>query len=401
MNKLIFVAYTLLISSCGHFINQLEKNDEVKIHPPKEKKGLYCKSKPKEVYFSRSSTAHNLFNETIEKLSRFKKVSRNEKVLLFAIFQMYTRPDASSFNSSASIYLNTSKKGQGQYHHYGKNSNSAYIHALNDLRKKLRIKKSLVFYLIQLEKFLPKKMELGIEMRKFLLKSTSTIKSSPYLEKSFTRSGEIIIAGESFRWKSLQAIARKYLRKKTLPSKKLKMIKNSLNCNFVLAKYKLNDYRPGPQQEEFFNSFGYKSKDLELLIVTSSIPRTPILEEKISFLPTAPGREVAFCQKGHLKMFAFSSRDPFQQLYHISNYNIPLNTDAAGISEFIKLPRHQVLKSPSRIIFESEKASLEHQQIITNLGLPIYNIEKLGEVIISSKDNINLDQRGEGYIQCQ
>ncbi len=190
---------------------------------------------------------------------------------------------------------------------------------------------------------------------------------------------------------------------------------NIIRCNFELNVFQ--NFTSSLLETESLDSYYFsRSIDKEnfyLVVLSSHISKPINIDPSTGLILASPSKNpVPFCfsQKSNNDfLFALSTmgRDPAQHISHFIDYGF---FDAESITDLLghmKFTRHLFLKNPDRLLIESQKARDEQISFFYTMNIPLYHIDKLGEILFygkfqnSTQHSFVADERSEAQVICR
>ncbi|MEE2744676.1 MAG: hypothetical protein VYD54_12255 [Bdellovibrionota bacterium] len=396
----------------------------------------YCSPKIKKELnlFSHPLSSAKSFDQLLSsKALRRKRLLFIEKVSLWLLFQMNTRPDLSSPTSRLQVYIKT-RKSQPHYwdfHVPFKTKNHLdyfpYLEGLEVLLKTYRAKKKLKNLAKILDHNFPTKLKINKELAFNISQNKDTLKASPLFKKAFFKGNEPIKENESLPKLNFSKLVKNYSRwkkrnkKRSLTSRHLFSLKtfNSLKeqnirCNIDLSLYKHSIYLIG-QGNTSVNLFGLSNKKGEVFIgVSSQSIKGPLRPLFGTFLIKAlpPKKTPALClienyrKNSKLALISYKGRDPGQYLYNIMKKGVFASNSLMDLDIFLRAPRRLVLVDPLRVLAEPTKKTSSEYQKYRNQNIPIYPVKNLGNIMghahfpLKGQEGFVLDKRSPERLSC-
>lgn len=360
-------------------------------------------------------------------LRKAPPLTKLEKLVTWSLFQMNIRPDLATPSSRFQILTNT-KKGI-QYWDFKDSALEmdipkgsppmTFIYGLETLLRTYGSKQSLRSLAWQLDTHLPLKVPVSADFAGFIDKHKKTLIQNPIFRKAFFKADEQIRYGESLPKLSYTKLIKKYYQFKSrvevelstsnelfsydLPGEKNK----SALCNVDIQEYSKSNYNISSLTFDRNHPFGLKFSDGQFFLGVTSITTVNFRPLLNTFLvettqgPTSASLCYIPSDKGPTAYISFKGRDPAQHLFNLFQYKIHGSSSAEELDQFIKYPRHIILKNPIRILYESDRASDKDLGRFIRQDIPVYHSQSLGEVwLYSPKSGFVVDKRGKAFLSC-
>lgn len=408
-----------LLTSCSLFIQRID-------NPLVEKKDFnnrpvspsFC---PVDKSFDYQLVGPNE-NSQVAYLEMIKKIKKPLDFLdhfaLWNLMQLSVRPDQSSPTSRLQVLIKQNEKSY-YFDFFSESDTDQYpfLYGIDWVLNKFGKKQSLEYYASLLSAHLEKKLKIGKEFERFLLKNYAAIKANPDLAPYYFRGTDVLKESETSPTLDYKKVLNLYRKVK----KTQKIIVNTSLTPFVTER--------GNQGS---CNYDFNLYDNSIFLIDKAIPVTNLygistgggaflasssqkLEAMTSLegLPLFKGeskvRSSAVClieNKGNsIWTFSNLSRDPGQHLFHLVRYGLPATNSPAEVDRLIRHSRHLFLSDPVRLIIESARSSEEQIENLLKLSLPIYNADKLGNIWaytqFSGASRFIIDDRNSGAFKCQ
>lgn len=380
-------------SSCSPYIKYLEGSQSKQLSLKQSpKKKLYCEDPPPLNIVHDSEFTQKGFIKIINRLKSRKKYSISELGLLYYLYQMNVRPDATDENSRIQIVIRS--KGKLFYRDFfnpdGKNLQSA----LATLQKEKLVQLSLKQLIKVKEKTFPKKYIVQGKLNEYLESKKTNAAFRKQFNDTFFRLDKPLQKGESYRspFKISSRSSGKY--SEAPPLFELKKEGNNLattRCNFDSALYQKGIFLLNQEKsaENIFGLLEHKGDSI-FFITRKGIEK----EKKISSIhfpgkATSTNAPICFHQTSDitLDLIGFDSRDSGQILYHLFNYGIDSSKSIDAVVEYLIFPRHQFLTNPARLLYESKRGTSSQLTYFLSFDFPVYHVDNLAVVYALFKVN--------------
>lgn len=404
MIKLFIAIFTtsILLSGCSRYVLYLQNSNSTKLELKKEEgKNQYCKSVDNLNIYHNSDYSISEFKKI---LAKTKGLNFREKVILYIIYQIQVRNDATDWVSRTQLHFKFNDTMVSQDFQSG---DFPLISALMKISNRKELKK-----LIKRSNYLfPKKLKVQQNLNFYLENNKSIFKSNKRLKEKFFRIEKPLQKGESFTRDNLSLPK---LLNITNPKGYIFPLKTQDRevgfCNFDSALYDNGIFLiDGIDYQE--NIFGLFDQESYFLMVTKKQIKNDLKQSKKShYFQGVPSNSLSpFCvysnNNNKLITVGFNSRDPGQVLYQLFNYKIYDAKTPAELAQYLNFPRHQFLTKPSRLLFESKKGTAKQLDYFLSFNFPVYHIENLGGVnaILERDGKVNFidDNRVESVQSCQ
>ena len=424
-----------LFSSCAQII-QSSPSTSISFLSKNKKTPTYCDSKIKKEIslFSHPFSSAKSFNQLLNsKALKTKRLLFIEKVSLWLLFQMNTRPDLSSPTSRLQVYIktNNSQPHYWDFHAPFKTKHNftyfPYLEGLETLLKTYQARRTLKQLAKILDRNFPAKLKINKELAVNISQKKNALKTSPLFKKAFFKGSEPMKENESLPKINFSKLVKNYSlwkrrnKKRSLKSKHLFSLKifntsreQSINCNIDLSLYKHSIYLIG-QGDTSVNLFGLDNKKGGVFIgVSSQSLKGPLKPLFNTFLIKAspPQKTPALClienfrKNSKLALLSYKGRDPGQYLYNIMKKGVYNSNSLMDLDIFLRAPRKLVLVNPLRVLIEpAEKISQEYQKY-RNQNIPIYPVKNLGNIMGHAhfpqrdQEGFVLDKRSPERLSC-
>tara|TARA_Y100000590_G_scaffold470750_1_gene669319 strand:+ start:95461 stop:96690 length:1230 start_codon:yes stop_codon:yes gene_type:complete len=401
--------------------------EEVVPLKPSVQKKSYCSVDDSPVtLLGRDKTGVDVFNNFLAKASYLNKT---EKMVAWSLFQMNMRPDLATPSARFQVLTNT--KSGVQYWDFKDSALDmdlpkssppmTFLYGLETILKTYSSRHSLRTISNMLDTHLPLKIPISADFAEFIDQNKAKLLEDKVFLKSFFKAAEQLRYGESIPKLAFTKIINNYYRFKNrisvevttsnqmysidLPS--LKKGEEEVLCNVDIQKYSQSKYEISEDNRERHHPYAIKYKDGQFFLGVTSISNRNFRPMMNSFLmeTTQDKTSVPLCYKnstaGISAYLSFRGRDPGQYLYNMFQYNIHQSTDPMDLDQFIRYPRHLILLSPLRVLYESSRGTEEDLDKFVEQNIPIYHSQKLGEVwVYSPKSGFVIDDRGKAHLSC-
>ena len=387
-----FLPFFVFFYSCSSYVEYLEKNDEIEILKEKE--------------FSQSCTTINSFNivyEDEDVISTFqgilkslpKNLSFSDKVVLFSLYQMSIRPDASGPNSR--LQINFGNKTNWSYFDsqdlFIAKNDHPFLNGLKTYLKKTKNQRSLNNLLGLAHTYFPKSVPVTKSLNAFIQKYQGPLKNNPKSKRLFFKVNTPLQNGESLKtvnYNQFRNISKNLNVNGPLFNYPIKDMNNiEISSNVDLNLYSKKIFLIDRNKNKTFNKFAaYDDKGNFFISVSHQIIQKPG-ELTFNFFPKAlnPLRPYPFLfikkqgKNPFLQTFlATRERDPGQHLFHLLNYEIYKTDNYEDVKSYLGFPRYQFLDNPLRILYESKRGTKTQLDYFLGQNFPIYHIDQLGEI---------------------
>jgi hypothetical protein len=358
--------------------------------------------------YNSNKKSQEIFLENIKRYQQFGKLNDLEIAVLWTLNQISIQPHMA--NPDGRLFLSLNYAGL-EFIQDAQSGDLPYYSLLIHLLEYYKNKKNLSDLFTIFNKYFNTRMPVNKEVETFLENYKSQIKANELLSQNYLRGDDVLKTGEKLPSFQL-TLPKKFTPSiQTLQTYKYQSSgKNQIECNYDMKLYESSVFLISEkQQRQHF--FGLQTPKLTLL-AASSVNQKEIEISKAPFLKVTPAQApVAFCRTmlDNISKIAISSRsrDPGQHLYHLIEYGMFDTNQKNEIDQYIKYSHHLFLTKPLRILFESKRGDEILLSRLQNFKIPIYNVEKIGEVWTASHDNqgdknsLLIDERFNGEFTCQ
>lgn len=336
-----------------------------------------------------------------------------EQIVQHILLEMYYNPDSITDRSRVQLFYKTKLKNK-----YIETLDSK-AGILNHLNQFLKIEKS-IKTLSELNQNVLTKIPNGIlashSLAKFISTNKKEISKNPLLATLFLKGDDTLAPFETFKKVPLKIPTKfqnsEFKTESQLTSYPLET--NTIHCNFDLAQ--IQEFTSSLTKSENTDAyyFGKQMNNDEMyIVVISSNIKSDLKNTNDHYLITGEETKEAipFCfqQLDHKFIYSISTegRDPAQHLSHFLDYGLFESENLIDLVGHMKFTRHLFLKNPDRLLFESQKARTEQMSFYHTMNIPLYHMEKIGNVLFWGQFNKRkeasfiIDERGTGEIRCQ
>ena len=330
------------------------------------------------------------------------------------MIQLSTSPHKVSPKSQFQFII--TYNGLKEYFYYfddGKKPGSLpFLDGLNSLTKKYKTKSLLSIARI-LDKKLPKNIPVDKYLAKFLASNKSKLFSDNQLKKTYFKSDQVLVAGETYKRVSYVKLIKRFL-KSSKNSKSLStdhlfnmMTEDGMGirCNFDIGLYDNGVYLINPSLNNSNNPFSLIDKNNNFIGITSlSSNLKSLYKDELLLNSEKSSIPASVCLINNqqtnksMSLISFKGRDPGQFLHSLLNFKIENVTNKNELTQSLNYPRHLFLLSPQRIVLESTKSSSREIQSFLDLGLPLYHSQSLGDVWTSVEFNRGTKEQNSHFI---
>lgn len=419
--------FFLLISlfSCTTIIKNME-GKSVPLKPMSNRIGYCEKPTSKTILLGRDKSGVKVFNKFLKQVSKVKKLSRIEQMIAWSLFQMNQRPDLASPSAKFQILIKNKKgiqfwdfKDSSLERDFPRSAPSmSFLYGLETVLKTYSSSRSLKEIAFLLDSYLPLKIPISSDFAEFLSTNRSKLLSQKVFSKEFFKAGEQLHYGESITRLSYTKIIRGYYHFKNRASNEittsnqlysypLPSSKDEVLCNVDIKKYEGNVYQINSDNRERHHPYAMHFPDGQFFLAITSISGRNFRPMLGSYLMDTSQDQVSvpLCykqtEKGTHAYLSFKGRDPGQHLYNLFQYNIHKSESVAELDQYLKFPRHLILKDPLRLLFESSRGTDKDLNNFLKKDIPVYHSQGLGEVWVYSPDSgFVIDDRGKAHLSC-
>ena len=347
-----------------------------------------------------------------------------EQFALLAMLHLYYSPEVAS-PSADFIFLSFNSKNW-QYFSFDPQSvktSYPFLLGLNFLLKKHHSRYDLAKLAALMVRHLDPPPGLSAASAQFIQLKQGQLQNDENFQSFYRRSGDLLRAQESFRFKGFIPWIKKQLPSLKNSSLKLTQAQRlhpyqpgvqkdiSVQCNLDI-----NAYRDEllPVAERALPSMQFMLKDKEQIFVgllsqlpnpERMIPQTPFFN-RIQEVKTSSVLCISY-RPPHPPIFLTSGddRDPAQHLYHLLENGPHKKRDPSSFDQLLSNARHLFLSNPHRLLYESERGSKERLEKLLALNFPIYHSLRLGKVLainhFAGKTYLFADDRHPMDITCR
>jgi len=400
MNKLILV---FLLVGCSMFIPK----DYIIQRKVESQTQTYCEKNQGVNLYNSNKKSQEIFQENLKRYQQTAKLNDIEIAVLWTLNQISIQPHMANPQGRLFVYLNYNGT---EFIEDAQIGELPYYSLLTNLLREYKNKKNLSEISAIFNKYFNSRMPVNREVQTFLESYKKQIKSSELLSQYYLRGDDVLKAGEKLPSFQLQVPKNFSASLQPLQTYKYKSTGgNEIECNYDMKLYESSVFLISEkQQRQHF--FGLQTPQLTLL-ASAAANLSNIEISTAPYLKVAPSpAPVAFCRSklNNINKIAVSSRsrDPGQHLFHLIQYGLFDTNQIAEIDQYIKFSHHLFLTKPLRILFESKRGDDEQLAKLQSFKIPIYNVEKIGEIwtashdLQGSNDYLLIDERFNGEFTC-
>ena len=408
MNKIQILIITFFFSSCTILIKLDESKNKVVIKSNEEQSFCPSNQYSKNSVIGNNKHLNNIFLNLLNKDKDFQKMKFIEKVVSLSILQTNVRPDASSPSAQFQSMIKINGKTEYLYS-TSKDGGAPFYDALEQLLKKYKSKMSLLDIAKLMNNKIANSIPIDNEFANFLKMNKNKLSQFHKYKMTFFKADQVIQVGESVPKMNYEKIVRSYKRIKhnSISSNHLFKVKNhdNISCNFDYRIYSNSVYLLSPDLKLSKNPYGLQDRKGNVFLATTDlitdfnkIPKATNL-----FMAKSYQRPTAFCivknEKGHeMILSSFKGRDPGQFLYSLIKNNINSEKSLYEIEELLKKSRSLFLQNPKRLLLESKRASSQKVISVLEEKVPVYHVDKLGEIWLHTNFKIDNNTYNSGFI---
>lgn len=373
-----------------------------------------------ELYCSKSSLMKVSKNGNFHKKNINYTGSIADQVVQNYWYEMLVNPDYFNSHPKIQIFI----KSGNQYRYFESengtsNEHPNFLTSLNTFLKKENSKRTLTQIGNDVEKQLNAETSTSFSLSQFIKTNISDFTKDDSLKSHFLKGDDSLAPFESFvplKVKNISLTKNNsglFKSENSLQTYQVGSLK--LKCNFDLNLFQ--NFTSSLLDSHQFNSY-YFSRTIDkntfyVVTISSSIAKPITIEPTTGLMASTPTKKpIPFCFNEEMKnnfLFALSAegRDPAQHISHFIDYGFFEAENLTDLISHMKFTRHLFLKSPDRLLFESLKARPEQLAFFHTMNIPLYHMDKLGEMLLYGKFNSNnqhsfvIDERSGTKISCQ
>jgi hypothetical protein len=363
--------------------------------PLKENEQLnYCPTTANQSIVSSNPYAAEVFQNFLNKLAKQKnKYQFIDKAVMWSLFQVNIRPDATSVHSGLQLIYKVNGK-EFFWNFKDKNNNpstSTYIYALKEILKKHQSRYSLYELAKVLDQYLPSMIPIGPSLSNFLSENTSEIKKYKNFTDIYFKAYQVLNPRESIP----KLIFRKLVSSHPTKSEDDNYLKvdymfkskddPSLECSFDINAYKHSIFIVSRESIGRYNNFGL-SEDSQntFLAVTHYKPKLKPYRSSYLFEGRPVSHHSALCHyksnEKEIHLLSSYGRDPGQFIYQFFENGQESMQSVQDIDRISRKARVLKLYSPERYLVESHRAPETLLKDLHLLDHPVYHASTLGEL---------------------
>ncbi|MCY4644863.1 MAG: hypothetical protein OXB88_09620 [Bacteriovoracales bacterium] len=388
-------SYALLLSlGCSSFVELIDKtspNFEL------SRKKNYC-SKTSFQLITDSPSLNDAYNKISSALSRPKPFDR---FALLALLHLYYSPHVASPTSNFVFF--SAKKGKWRYMAFDRHSSKLkypFLVGLDSLSKLYKSRYRLTTLAALIDRHHSSLPGLSEQSTLFIQKNKDKLNKSQHFKHFYKKGDYLLQSKESFKFQRLSAWMKKRIKTKKarphkkrphalMPYKNERIKKFNTQCNFDMKPYQNHPF-PSPKSPlpgvqfmiEYRNELfiGLLSQGPHLKLIS----KTPFFEgkEKSPLPHLCALFSKAKPKRPEVILSSTDGLDPGQHLYNLLQHPIEQKKTPQEFDDLLSSPRHLFLyRHPSRLLFESDRASKGELENILSLGLPIFHSMGLSQVV--------------------
>jgi hypothetical protein len=374
-----FLLPLFLLFSCSHYINYIEKKQELELVKTKQAP-LWCKSTPK------INIIHDDLNtlEEVNKILPSYDIPITDLGILLSLYQTIVRPDATDWNSRVQLHY---KMGKEEFHmDFGPQYKLPFFNALLSLEKKGGTKFTLNYWRRYLNSSLPKRIKLQKKLNEFISLNEAEFLALKSINKRFFRLNKPLQPNETFYRPSILFPKRPQYSQPQPYSYPIEKKEENFQCSFDSGLYQKGIFLISHNKDSE-NSFGViKDNGDYFYAVTKKIYKGFKDSNRQSLFPGQTAQSLnPYCtfktDLGSVLLMSYNSRDSGQLLYHLYNYGVKEAKSPQDLYSFISYPRHQFLLRPGRLLYESERGNKGQLRYFLSLDFPVYHVKNLGTIL--------------------
>lgn len=414
--RLFFLVSTLLLSSCGVFI-ELDQSDELIVFK-NENNQKSCQKSSSLVLASQTSANLSNIKEDLLLSAKEHNLTPIEVFTIWSLMQIYLRPNLVS-PGSALQFLDV-QSSTFEYASFLKNKMTdpfLFFNSLKVILRKYQSKRSLSFLGRIVDEIIPSQVIVDKELASFLTKNSSSITKNKSSHQYYLKGQQVLRKGEGLKTFKMWPVISQSRFLKNKPNTHLFETKigdkKTARCNFDTRIYKNAVYLIDPKSGLNSHPFSLTYKGKTYMAISSQIATSDQLYPgTYSFKPSSYGGQKAFCKiktkRANLALLSSKGRDSGQHLFNLIGYKISSAQKKDELIELLDFPRYLFLLNPERMIYESDRSSAKQIQTFLNTSFPIYHKSNLGNIWLhydikfktNSKKGIILDGRQENALSC-
>lgn len=419
----------ITLTSCSSFVENLTKKSAT-LRPRVSGHG-YCEERAAKAItvLGRDKLSVKSFMKFLASIPKKQQFNQIESVIAWSLFQMNQRPDLAT--PSARFQLLLSQSGKIRYWDFKDSALDnditksihpmSFLYGLESILKTYSPKSSLFSVARRLDKYLPAKTLISQKFARFISVHKRELLQNKLFTKSFFKADEQLHYGESIKTISYFNLIKKYNRLKknfvdqvstsnelydySLPGTGPQ--NGQVHCNINIKNYKKNKYHIASDNRERHHPYAIRFPNGDFFLGITSISKSNFKTVLDSYLIESTQDNITppLCysqsKKGAHVYLSFEGRDPGQHLFNFFQYEIHKNSSREELDQYLKFPRHLLLKNPIRLLYESGRASKSNLESMLSKDIPVYHSKSLGEVwLLSPESGFVVDDRGNAYLSC-
>ena len=425
--------FLFLTGGCSLYLDLLKKphHGHLHVNPPTQERETmtYCSStRGRDIVVGSGAYAAQKFLQFLKKAQRKgqRKDQRAEqsglalvdKAVLWSLFQMNLRPDASSPMSRLQMLI--SFKGATDYWDF------PYLYGLEKILRHYKSRHSLLTLARLLDQRNDRSVPVQEEFAKFLLAHKKKLLANKIFKKAFFKADQPLQKGESLRALSFEKIVKSKRRSSssgvsTSPTLYLyRPLENGMRvphnrleirCNVDLTPYEKGIYSLREEGEISSHAFALQDSTGGYFIGHTSqglgnfraLGKMFLLDGR-AMSPHPP--PAVFChmenfyKSAQISLVSLSTkgRDPGQYLFQLIEKKIYQAQDYRDVDLSLRSARKLFLPNPLRVIFESHRGMKSERETLLAADHPVYHGQKLGEVWAWIHNQKTLQKEVRGFI---
>ena len=411
LSRLLVFSSLFISSSCSYFI-ELDQSRE-KVVFKNLNKQVTCKQPSSFSIASQTGTNFSNIKTELFKISNQHNLKAIETFAVWALIQMYIRPEKVSPHSALQV-LDTTRTKNDYFSFNAKKFHSAlYLSSVRTLLKKYSSKKSLREIARYVDLVMTRYHLVDNDLGRTLLENRSDLMSNKRNRALYFKGQQVLREGEALKTYSMSTVVKSYKSKTIKYTGHLFENKlgpsTSVRCNFDIDIYKKGIYLIEPEGSDMSHPFSLSYKGKTFMAVASQ--RSNYKDNAkftYSFIPKTTRTQKAFCKiknsKNQFSIVSSKGRDSGQLLFNLFEYKISESQQIDEVIEILNFPRYMFLLGPKRMIYESGRSSSSQTQTFLDTGFPIYHMSSLGNIWLNYKTKKNnimiLDGRQDNLISC-
>lgn len=428
---LLLFTLIMMFTSCSQLMNERTlKYEELPLLANEQ--DSFCSEDKGASLANQNREAFKIFLDFLPKARAAHPLSSIDEFVLWTLFQMNLRPDATTPRSRFQALI-TIKNETRYFDITIQNDNekkaAPTLFALKTLLEVYGSAHSLERLAGLHDRLLPPAIPIGPKMALILKDHQKEIMNHEQLKKIYFRVGHPLLAGETIPRLKLLPLVQKF--RSLIQKADLYRVQNHLfidetstpekgpvqtSCNFDLNIYRHDIHLVTRENHEYAHPFLMTKRNGDHFLATTAQltfdgkKKILPLEETSLFQGIPSPYPMAMCQiksaVANLHLISTKGRDTAQQIFQLINNDVGQSTDLATLSEKIARYRYMTLYNPKRLVYETHRLDSQQTQAIRSLKLPIYHAPSIGNIwghgkFSSGQSGLIIDPRNHGAISCQ